>query len=75
MTTEEQQTVFVEPEPPMFDPDRDGKPGLSLPAALVCVALIGAVVVLGLYGELDVIGLAAAVLSAAGGASAMRIKK
>ena len=60
---------------PIFDPDRDGKPGISLPAALVLVAAIVGVVVLSLNGVIDLQDIIPAAIGALSGGAAIKLRK
>lgn len=51
----------------VWDPDRDGKPGISWPAASILIAAIVGVVVLAAMGRLDLGDLLTGVLGAGGG--------
>ncbi len=60
---------------PIFDPDRDGKPGISWPAAAILIAVIIGVVVLGLNGVLDLQDLLKTGMGALGGGALAKIRK
>lgn len=76
----EKETVYTEPQgepptPPVWDPDRDGKPGISWPAAAILIVVIIGAVVLSLNGVLDLQDLLKTAFGALGGGALAKIRK
>jgi hypothetical protein len=59
---------------PIWDPDRDGKPGISWPAATILIVSIVAVAFLASTGALDLGDLVAGLLGVLGGAGGARLR-
>ena len=67
-------TAPTSPQPPLWDPDRDGKPGISWPAATIVIVAIIATATLAAMGQLDLGDLITGALGVAGGAGGARIR-
>lgn len=58
-----------------WDPDRDGKPGIAWTSVAVIVAVIAAVVILALYGRIDLDALITLALGAAASEARSRLTR
>jgi hypothetical protein len=73
--TDRQDKPDNAPTAPAWDPDRDGKPGISWPAAAILIVLIVGVVLLALNGLIDVKDLIPAAFGALSGGAAVKLRK